>query len=73
MIVKARGNVRKLLIVIGTLQSLVGSICQGEKCNGKKIYRTEGISGMNRNERQKLRSKTFRGIGTAMASQWGSL
>lgn len=40
-------------------------ICQGEKCKGKKIYRTEGISGSQK------RSKTFPGIAAAMAEQWG--
>jgi hypothetical protein len=47
-------------------------ICQGEKCKGRKIYRTEGIKGCGSKEnRAKERSKTFQGIADAMAEQWG--
>jgi len=48
-------------------------ICQGEKCKGRKIYRTEGIKGFSKTERQKERSKTFPGIARAMSEQWGEL
>lgn len=37
--------------------------------SGKKRYRTDAISGSNKNK--KLRSKTFPGIAKAMAEQWG--
>jgi len=33
-------------------------ICQGEKCKGKKIYRTEGLKGFTQKQRQIERSKT---------------
>jgi hypothetical protein len=44
-------------------------ICQGEKCKGKAINWVEGIRGVK--DRSKARSKTFRSIAEAMASQWG--
>lgn len=48
-------------------------ICQGEKCNGKKIGWCEGIKGTTGGQkgRAKARSKTFPGIAKAMAEQWG--
>lgn len=48
-------------------------ICQGSKCNGKKIGWCEGIRGVKggQKERSKARSKTFPGIAEAMADQWG--
>ena len=48
-------------------------ICNGEKCNGKKIYWCEGIKGTRGGQkgRAKERSKTFPGIAKAMAEQWG--
>lgn len=47
-------------------------ICQGEKCNGKKIGWCEGIKGTTGGQegRAKARSKTFPGIAKAMAAQW---
>jgi hypothetical protein len=46
-------------------------ICQGEKCKGKKIYRTEGLRGCGSKEnRAKERARTFPGIANAMAEQW---
>ncbi len=50
-------------------------ICQGEKCLGKKIYFTDGMSGTSGGQagRAKARSKTFPGIAKAMAEQWGKL
>ena len=49
-------------------------ICQGEKCNGKKIGWCEGIRNIKggQKERAKARSKTFPGIAKAMALQWGN-
>lgn len=38
---------------------------------GKAINFVEGISGMNKNERQKARSRFWPGIAKAMAEQWG--
>lgn len=48
-------------------------ICQGEKCNGKKIGWCEGIKGTSGGQkgRAKERSKTFSGVAKAMAEQWG--
>lgn len=48
-------------------------ICQGSKCNGKKMGWCEGIRGVKggQKERSKARSKTFPGIAEAMADQWG--
>jgi len=46
-------------------------ICKGKKCYGKAIGWTEGIRGMNAEERSRARSKTFQGIADAMAEQWG--
>jgi hypothetical protein len=47
-------------------------ICQGKKCQGRKIYRTEGIKGCgNKEARARARAKTFPGIAAAMADQWG--
>ena len=50
-------------------------ICQGEKCNGKKIGWCEGIKGTTGGQkgRAKARSKTFPGIAKAMAEQWGTV
>lgn len=49
-------------------------ICQGERCKGRKIYRTEGIKGCgNKEQRAKERARTFPGIAAAMAEQFGSL
>lgn len=47
--------------------------CQGEKCFGKPVNWCEGIKGIKggQKERAKARSKTFLGIATAMAEQWG--
>ncbi len=47
-------------------------ICQGEKCNGKRIGWCEGIKGTTGGQkgRAKARSKTFPGIAKAMAEQW---
>lgn len=48
-------------------------ICNGEKCKGKAIGWCEGIKGTTGGQsgRAKARSKTFPGVGNAMASQWG--
>ena len=47
-------------------------ICQGKKCNGKKIGWCEGMRGIKggQKERAKARSKTFPGIAKAMAEQF---
>ncbi|MDE7230046.1 MAG: hypothetical protein K2N56_06150, partial [Oscillospiraceae bacterium] len=47
-------------------------ICNGAKCNGKRISWCEGISGTSGGQsgRAKARSKTFPGIAEAMADQW---
>lgn len=47
--------------------------CKGEKCKGKAINWCEGIKGTTGGQkgRAKARSKTFQGIATAMAEQWG--
>lgn len=49
-------------------------ICQGEKSKGKKIGWTEGMRNITGGqfERAKARSKTFPGIASAMAEQWGN-
>ena len=48
-------------------------ICNGEKCKGKEIGWCEGMINVSGGqvERAKARSKTFPGIATAMAEQWG--
>jgi len=48
-------------------------VCQGEKCNGRKIYQTEGMRGVSGGQKARAmaRSKTFPGIAKAMAAQWG--
>ena len=48
-------------------------ICQGEKSKGKKIHWCEGMRNIKggQTERAKARSKTFPGIASAMADQWG--
>ena len=48
-------------------------ICDGEKCNGKKIYWCEGSRGNKGGQaaRAKARSKTFPAIAKAMADTWG--
>jgi hypothetical protein len=48
-------------------------ICEGEKCNGKKIYWCEGSRGNKGGQtaRAKARSKTFPAIAKAMADTWG--
>ncbi len=48
-------------------------ICNGEKCKGKAIGWCEGIKGTTGGQsgRAKARSKTFPGVGAAMAAQWG--
>lgn len=48
-------------------------ICNGEKCKGKAIGWCEGIKGVTGGQagRAKARSKTFAGVGNAMAEQWG--
>lgn len=48
-------------------------ICQGVKSKGKRINWCEGIRGLNKEHRSKARSRTFEGIATAMADQWGHL
>lgn len=50
-------------------------VCQGPKCQGKKISWSEGIRGTTGGQegRAKARSKTWPGIAKAMAEQWGSL
>jgi hypothetical protein len=50
-------------------------ICSGEKCKGKKIGWCEGMRNIKggQAERAKARSKTFPGIASAMADQWGCL
>lgn len=50
-------------------------ICQGEKCNGKRIGWCEGIKGTTGGQkgRAKARSKTFPGIARAMAEQWSKI
>lgn len=47
-------------------------ICQGEKCQGKKIGWCEGMRGIKggQKERARARSRTFPGIAEAMARQW---
>ena len=47
--------------------------CKGEKCKGKAINWCEGIKGTSGGQkgRATARSKTFQGIATAMAAQWG--
>lgn len=44
--------------------------CQGEKCKGKAIGWCEGVKA-GKEDRAKVRSKTFPGIAKAMADQWG--
>lgn len=48
-------------------------ICKGEKCKGKAIGWCEGIKNTTGGQsgRAKARSKTFPGVGNAMAEQWG--
>ena len=48
-------------------------VCQGEICNGKKIGWCECMRNIHGGQKQraKARSKTFIGIASAMAEQWG--
>lgn len=50
-------------------------ICKGEKCKGKAIGWCEGIKNTTGGQsgRAKARSKTFPGVGNAMAEQWGGV
>lgn len=43
--------------------------CQGDKCKGKPIGWCEGLK-VGKDDRAKIRSKTFPGIANAMAEQW---
>lgn len=49
-------------------------ICDGNKCRGKAIGWCEGIKGTHGGQagRARARSKTFPGVGNAMAEQWGT-